>query len=82
MSKSYKARKGSVSRDRPWKGPRESLRFEKVDWNRYVRREGKRFVREFAATFFVHRLVLDAGHLPRRERVRPAAAANMRPWLD
>lgn len=81
MSKSRKARKGSVSRSKPWKGPNQSTRFEKADWNGHVRRDGKRFVRELSCALFAERLIPDGWTL-RFERVVEAVVAGKRPWLD
>ncbi len=81
MSRTRHARKGSTSRRNPCKGPRDSLKFDKQDWNGKVRRDGKRFVRELSLALFANRLVPDGWTL-RFERVRPPLDEESKPWLD
>lgn len=76
MANSFKARKGSVARGKPCKGPRDSLAFEKREWNGRIRRDGRRFCTEFAQ---IH--ATGKGTYARRQ-CPVEIIYNLRPWLD
>lgn len=77
MARSNKARKSSVSRYKPWKGPRGSTKWEKKDWNHTVRAHGRRYCHDF----YRKNEILFSGY-PKEERVSEGVVYNRRPWID
>lgn len=77
MARSHKARKGSTSRYKYCKGPRDSWAYEKQVHSRLVRRDGRAFTRDF----YRLNLILFSGY-PMVDEVMEEVRVNKRPWID
>jgi hypothetical protein len=59
------------------KGAGDSREYEKMEWNQYVRQEGRRFCRDF----YRRNCILYSGY-PEWENVRDPVVQTKKPYMD